>query len=204
MGRPDLHERVPFGVIWTVHPFTTRRRRRRRVVGDKDGGRVVFPGDGGDMKGLDSRGDQHRGCSSYGRALASHARGTGFDSPHLHLTSLFFLIYFWWIYPVRWCGLHVAVRQVVASRRPRGLQWRCSSLRLLLSTTRRRRRRGHGDTRAALRPPPARSSSRSHGAQSPVRPVAAGRGPAARGVPAAAWWGGTVLAARRGRGRGGA
>ena len=26
-----------------------------------------------------------RGCSSYGRALASHARGTGFDSPHLHL-----------------------------------------------------------------------------------------------------------------------
>ena len=25
-----------------------------------------------------------RGCSSYGRALALHARGTGFDSPHLH------------------------------------------------------------------------------------------------------------------------
>jgi hypothetical protein len=28
-----------------------------------------------------------RGCSSYGRALASHARGTGFDSPHLHFFS---------------------------------------------------------------------------------------------------------------------
>jgi hypothetical protein len=25
-----------------------------------------------------------RGCSSYGRALASHVSGTGFDSPHLH------------------------------------------------------------------------------------------------------------------------
>ena len=27
---------------------------------------------------------KHRGCSSYGRALALHARGTGFDSLHLH------------------------------------------------------------------------------------------------------------------------
>ena len=25
-----------------------------------------------------------RGCSSNGRALALHARGTGFDPPHLH------------------------------------------------------------------------------------------------------------------------
>jgi hypothetical protein len=27
----------------------------------------------------------NRGCSSNGRALALHARGTGFDPPHLHL-----------------------------------------------------------------------------------------------------------------------
>jgi hypothetical protein len=27
------------------------------------------------------------GCSSYGRALASHARGTGFNSPHLYFLS---------------------------------------------------------------------------------------------------------------------
>ena len=25
-----------------------------------------------------------RGCSSYGRAFASHARGKGIDTPHLH------------------------------------------------------------------------------------------------------------------------
>jgi hypothetical protein len=28
--------------------------------------------------------EQHWGCSSNGRALALHARGTGFDPPHLH------------------------------------------------------------------------------------------------------------------------
>ena len=28
------------------------------------------------------------GCSSNGRALALHARGTGFDPPHLHLCKL--------------------------------------------------------------------------------------------------------------------
>nr|GEY57684.1 hypothetical protein [Tanacetum cinerariifolium] len=27
-------------------------------------------------------------CSSYGRALALHARGTGFDSPHFYIFSL--------------------------------------------------------------------------------------------------------------------
>ncbi|AET05419.1 hypothetical protein MTR_8g105280 [Medicago truncatula] len=27
------------------------------------------------------------GCSSHGRALALHARGTGFDTPHLHFFS---------------------------------------------------------------------------------------------------------------------
>ena len=31
-----------------------------------------------------------RGCSSNGRALALHARGTGFDPPHLHLEYFFF------------------------------------------------------------------------------------------------------------------
>jgi hypothetical protein len=30
------------------------------------------------------------GCSSYGRALASHARGTRFNSPHLHFFSFAF------------------------------------------------------------------------------------------------------------------
>ena len=29
-----------------------------------------------------------RGCSSNGRALALHARGTGFDPPHLHFFFL--------------------------------------------------------------------------------------------------------------------
>ena len=33
-----------------------------------------------------------RGCSSYGRALALHARGTGFDSLHLHLVSTFVVL----------------------------------------------------------------------------------------------------------------
>ena len=32
---------------------------------------------------------QIRGCSSNGRALALHARGTGFDPPHLHFSSTF-------------------------------------------------------------------------------------------------------------------
>jgi hypothetical protein len=37
----------------------------------------------------------HRwGRSSYGRALASHARGTGFDSPRLHFLFLQFVIFF--------------------------------------------------------------------------------------------------------------
>jgi hypothetical protein len=30
------------------------------------------------------------GCSSYGRVLASHARGMGFNSPHLHFLSFAF------------------------------------------------------------------------------------------------------------------
>ena len=33
-----------------------------------------------------------RGCSSYGRALALHARGTGFDSLHLHAESIFIVL----------------------------------------------------------------------------------------------------------------
>ena len=33
--------------------------------------------------------EHQRGCSSYGRALASHARGTGFDSPHLQAFVFF-------------------------------------------------------------------------------------------------------------------
>ncbi|PHT57866.1 hypothetical protein CQW23_00229 [Capsicum baccatum] len=37
------------------------------------------------------RGKDNRGCSSNGRALALHARGTGFDPPHLH--SLSFPLY---------------------------------------------------------------------------------------------------------------
>jgi hypothetical protein len=32
------------------------------------------------------------GCSSNGRALALHARGTGFDPPHLHYIHLFALV----------------------------------------------------------------------------------------------------------------
>ena len=36
-------------------------------------------------------GMRFRGCSSYGRALALHARGTGFDSLHLHCVALFSL-----------------------------------------------------------------------------------------------------------------
>ena len=32
-----------------------------------------------------------RGCSSNGRALALHARGTGFDPPHLHYFSVNFV-----------------------------------------------------------------------------------------------------------------
>jgi hypothetical protein len=34
------------------------------------------------------------GCSSNGRALALHARGTGFDPPHLHLFFFFFFFFF--------------------------------------------------------------------------------------------------------------
>ena len=30
------------------------------------------------------------GCSSDGRALALHARGTGIDTPHLHYTFFFY------------------------------------------------------------------------------------------------------------------
>ena len=33
-----------------------------------------------------------RGCSSHGRALALHARGTGFDTPHLHLHFIILLL----------------------------------------------------------------------------------------------------------------
>ena len=33
-----------------------------------------------------------RGCSSYGRAFALHARGTGIDTPHLHLFFIFYTI----------------------------------------------------------------------------------------------------------------
>ena len=33
------------------------------------------------------------GCSSDGRALALHARGTGIDTPHLHLFLSHYIIY---------------------------------------------------------------------------------------------------------------
>ena len=34
--------------------------------------------------------DRYGGCSSFGRALPSHGRGTGFDYQLLHSTCIFF------------------------------------------------------------------------------------------------------------------
>ena len=46
-----------------------------------------------------------RGFSSYGRALASHARGAGFDSQNLHILNLFYLFkVIGWAIDKRWNG----------------------------------------------------------------------------------------------------
>ena len=43
------------------------------------------------------------GCSSYGRAFALHARGTGIDTPHLHLFLSHYIIYTIYNIPKRHC-----------------------------------------------------------------------------------------------------
>ena len=43
------------------------------------------------------------GCSSDGRALALHARGTGIDTPHLHLFLSHYIIYTIYNIPKRHC-----------------------------------------------------------------------------------------------------
>ena len=40
------------------------------------------------------------GCSSDGRALALHARGTGIDTPHLHLFLFFYTVPIYLLYTI--------------------------------------------------------------------------------------------------------
>ena len=65
------------------------------------------------MDSVNSEWQPVRGCSSYGRALASHARGTGFDSPHLHFFSKknhqghVLFLYFQFILTIALLGSHL-------------------------------------------------------------------------------------------------